>query len=200
MLFRSSIAYRHERVLRFWEAQGVNPMPKIVFGELSNGVGGVEPDLTKYMEQITLWDEHVMRSRWRNQIIGAALYGYNVAENIGTAAGRIATWIADHPTPTDPVDPIDPPPADIPQWHKTVILVPQSLPQAKYIQVCSTLAFEGKTEVAFSADSAFDWPQHAKTLRVVIVNPRLWGGATALLEWAQATYGRLPTVVEYREV
>ena len=32
-------------------------------------------------------------------------------------------------------------------------------------------------------------------------NPDVWySWGTALLEWAQATYGRLPPVVEYREV
>jgi hypothetical protein len=192
------IAYRHERVFRIWEAAGVNPMPRVIFGELSNGVGGVEPNLADFMVQITAWDEHVMRSKYRDVVLGAALYGYNEKESIATAAGRIATWIADHPTPTDPIDP-EVPPTEPELWDKVVVLVPQGIHQGIYQTVTSQLGYPTRTEVAFSAHSAFAPQLHARSHKVIVVNAAQWGGGPALLAWVQAQFGKLPDEVEYRE-
>lgn len=104
------IAYRHERSLRFFAQHNIRPL--VIIGELSNGSGGVEPALTEYVREITAWDEHVMASPWRDQIIGGALYGFNVNETIASAVGPLAQWIAAHPTPTTPPPPPPPPPLE----------------------------------------------------------------------------------------
>lgn len=188
-----NIAYRFERDLRFFEANRVSPLPMIIIGELSNGVGGVEPNLSDYMQQIKAWDTHVMSSRFRDQLLFGALYGYNTDETIKTAAADVAEWIAANPTP------IAPPPIDFAEWDKHVILVPQGITAEQYAKVCAE-AIKTKTEVAFSAHTAFDWPEHAITLKVTIVNQQAWGGGRVLLDWAKERFGKLPTTVEYMEV
>lgn len=190
------IAYRHERMFRFFEDNGVNPLPKVIFGELSNGVGGVEPDLASYVAQITAWDTHVMASKYRNQILGAALYGYNAKETIATAASRIADWIAANPTPIDPVVP----PSPVETWDKVVVLVSQEVHQSVYNTVTSQFGYPTRTEVAFSAHAAFAPAMNTRSHKVIVVNAAAWGGEEKLLAWAKAQFGKLPDMVEYRTV
>ncbi len=100
------IALRHQRSLRFFAKHGYRP--RVLIGELSNGVGGVEPNLVGYLDNIVWWDTQVATSEWREQVIGGALYGFNEAETITPAVPRLAQWISQqHPVPPPP--PIEPP-------------------------------------------------------------------------------------------
>ena len=95
---------RHQRTLRYFASQ--NLYPKVIIGELSNGVGGVEPTLDEYMLNVQWWDQQVMNSVWRDQVIGGALYGFNAAETIRTAVPNLVQWIEAHPTPVDVPPPV----------------------------------------------------------------------------------------------
>ncbi len=197
-----SIAYRHERSLRYFAQHGYKPL--VLIGELSNGVGGVEPSAAEYLAQISEWDLHVMESVWRDQVIGGALYGFNAAETLTPAAAQIAQWIAEHPTPTDPIDP--PPPVQR-RYERVAHLVPPSVSTKKrsdgtfdprYEQIL-TLAGSGRESPLASADDAFINPPQCTKRTVYVYDVGEWGGRDYLEAWVEAWYAPLPTII-YREL
>lgn len=62
-----SISLRHRRGIAYWLNNALHPEciitvpPRIIFNEVSNGVGGVEPDLNAYIHSVT-WLDQYMRS------------------------------------------------------------------------------------------------------------------------------------------
>lgn len=192
-----SIAYRHERSLLYFAQHGLTP--EVIIGELSNGVGGVEPDVTKYMAEIGAWDVHVMESPWRDQVIGGALYGFNAAETLRPAASAISSWIAANPTPIDPIDP--PPPDPIRQYDRVYHLLPKSATYADLL----TVIFEAdkrRETVGRSIDDAFVTSPHLVSRKVHVWNMAAFvefnGSATVLEAWVAANYPG-PIEIVYRE-
>lgn len=103
-----SIAFRHERTLRYFAQHGLHP--RVAMTELSNGVEGIEPNLAVWWQQMTAWDLHVMESPWRGQVIGAALYGWTADATLTPAVDVWTQWLIAHP------DPVDPPPS-VDEWE-----------------------------------------------------------------------------------
>jgi hypothetical protein len=81
-------------------------------------------------------------------------------------------------------------------WNKLAILLPQGTTKAQYLSVAD-VAYPTKTEIAFSADSAFDPPSLVGTHKVIVYDVAQWGGKNALETWALGRFGRLPQI-EYR--
>lgn len=99
----NTIAFRHERSLRFFNAHGIQPGRKwVIIGELSNGGGGVEPNVTEYMRNVKWWDERAYNSVYSEDVVGGALYGYNAAETLRPAADQLIDWITLRSRP-DPI-------------------------------------------------------------------------------------------------
>lgn len=191
-----NIAYRHERSLRYFAQHGIKPL--VIIGEVSNGVGGVEPNVSDYMVEIGAWDVHVMDSVWRDQVIGGALYGFNAAETLRPAASQIASWIATHPTP---ITPIEPPPDPIRMYHRVYHLLPKSAPYARRIEVDFEADPRGET-VGRSIDDAFVTSPHLLSRKVYVWDMTAFAefnfSATVLEAWVAAHYPG-PIEIIYRE-
>lgn len=187
-----SIAYRHERSLRFFAQHGLKP--NVLIGELSNGVGGVEPSAAEYMTQISAWDLHVMASPWRAQVLGGALYGYNAGETLTPAAIAIATWIVEHPTPEDPVDP---PAPIIRHYDRVVHLLPQQTTYDRLL-IVQHEAYGRRETVTFSADDAFIIAAGLDSRKIYVWDVGQFGGREYLEAWVDAWYAPRPEII-YRE-
>lgn len=84
------------------------------------------------------------------------------------------------------------------EWQKLVFLVPQATTREQYDAV-ATVAFESKTEIAFSADSAFARPANVTAHKVVVYDADGWGGRESLEAWVDEHYAYEPaTEIEYR--
>lgn len=192
-----SIAYRHERSLRFFAQHRIRPL--VIVGELSNGVGGIEPALTEYMREITAWDQHVMASPWRDQVLGGALYGFNAAESIAGAVAPLAQWIESHPTPTDPIDP--PPPVDDLHYDRVVHLLPPSAEYAELLQVMSE-AYPRRESIVFSERDALLTSPLLLNRTIFVWNigdfASFSGNPQIFEAWAAEHFAPLPTII-YRE-
>ena len=91
-----------------------------------------------------------------------------------------------------------PPPPEQRTWEKTVFLLPQNATRAQYNAVAD-VAYPTRSEIAFSADSAFARPENVTAHRVVVYDAAGWGGQAALAAWVQQHYSYSPaTVIEYR--
>jgi hypothetical protein len=91
------------------------------------------------------------------------------------------------------------PPTPPHSWNKTVILCPKNFKEDEYWKVAINEAYPIRTEVAFSADSAFAPQTAVSQHRVIVYNVEAWGGQAALEAWVLETYGRLPDI-EYRSL
>lgn len=84
------------------------------------------------------------------------------------------------------------------EWQKLVFLVPQGTTREQYDDVAD-VAFETKTEIAFSADSAFARPANVTAHKVVVYDADGWGGRDNLEGWVAENYAYDPaTEIEYR--
>ena len=92
-----SLAYRHDRSLRFFASHDL--YPKVLITELSNATEGIQPDIDMWWSNVVAWDQHVMASPWNGQIIGAALYGWTPDASLTPAVARWAAWVAANPDP-----------------------------------------------------------------------------------------------------
>lgn len=98
-----TIALRFNRLLRYCSARGF--LPQVMITELSNGVGGIEPNLTEYLAAIAAWDKAARASPFVGQLLGAALYGFNAAETLRGGVPQIAAVMraaSDQDTPPAP--------------------------------------------------------------------------------------------------
>lgn len=95
-----------------------------------------------------------------------------------------AEWAAVTPPP-------DPEPPPVRTWSKKVYLLPQATSAAEYDQV-QGVAYPTRSEIAFSADSAFARPSNVTGHEVVVYNADRWGGQQALLDFVADYYGYSP--------
>lgn len=83
-------------------------------------------------------------------------------------------------------------------WNKLVYLLPQDTTQAEY-QQAGAVAYPTRSEIAFSADSAFSRGDNVASHKVIVYDVARWGGAAALESWVDAHYHYTPeTVIQYR--
>lgn len=191
----ADIALRHERTLKYFAVNRLHP--KVLIGELSNGTGGVQPNTAEYLKQVTWWDQQVMASRWRDQVIGGALYGFNAGETLTPAALSITDWIKGHPTPTDPIDP----PAESRQYDRVYHLLAQSATYDQRLMVDFDADPRGET-VGKSLDDAFITHPSLRSRTVYVWNMKDFAEfheqKAELEAWVMEHYAPLPTII-YRE-
>lgn len=111
------VSLRHRRAVKFWQEKGIHPLPTIILGETSNSAGGIDPNLSAYMDNVRWLDEQLMAERPR-VVAGACLYQLGGAETIRPALPTLQTYLISHPTLPIP-DP-DPVPAPIPTLEERV--------------------------------------------------------------------------------
>lgn len=111
---------------------------------------------------------------------------------------QLADMVKQEWTATAPPPP--PPPPQPQKWNKLVYLVPQTTTSAQYDYVVN-IAFPIKSEIAFSANSAFSRPADVNSHRVIVYDVAEWGGQQALEDWLSVqgydNYNPL-TEIEYR--
>lgn len=107
---------------------------------------------------------------------------------------KIAQKVATYQLPIEPPTP-PPPEPETRSWNKLVVLVPQNITLAQYVQVCQNDGFPTRTEIAFSADSAFAKAQNAMEHTVVVYNVEAWGGKAALEAWVAKHYNHSVKIV-----
>jgi hypothetical protein len=114
-----SISLRHRRSIEYWLNSSLHPEcvitepPRIIFNEVSNGVGGVEPDENSYFNSVT-WLDQVCRTDPYNSLYTAlCLYQAGADEPITkTMYARLADYVASQPEIIINPLPVDPPPPD----------------------------------------------------------------------------------------
>jgi hypothetical protein len=186
------IAFRHERSLTFFAQHGI--FPDVLLGELSNGVGGVQPNLDTFMVNVGWWDIRAMNSPWAGQVIGGALYGFNAAETLTPAVADLVDWMQAHPDPI--VLPIEPR-----QYDRVYHLLPQSATHLNRLEV-DFVADPLKQTVGCSLDDAFITHPNLKSRQVVVWNLKdfaeFHGRREELEAWVLKYYAPLPAII-YRE-
>jgi hypothetical protein len=84
-------------------------------------------------------------------------------------------------------------------WSKLVYLLPQNATREQYAAVAD-IAYPTRSEIAFSADSAFARPSNVISHKVIVYNVDAWGGKQVLEDWINEHYKYDPvTEIEYRE-
>lgn len=101
------LALRHRRDAAFLRAS--DALPRIVINEAGPGVGGIEPDIPRWLSDLSAYDAELMRDQY---VIGAAVYQLGGAENIVAGLSNLAGYIASTPTPELPPEP-EPQPASL---------------------------------------------------------------------------------------
>ncbi len=97
-----AIALRYRRLVRFCQVHGFTP--KILITELSNGVGGVEPNMTRYLAAMEWWDQAVQADPLGKYVVGGALYGFNAGETLTPAVPHLVKIMRrGRAAPPDPV-------------------------------------------------------------------------------------------------
>lgn len=197
-----SIALRIHRILRYLADASQHPefgslRPMCAFGEFSNGVEGIEPNYTEWLQAVTWYDDQLRNSPWRDQIIGFALYGYTAAATIAPAIDDLIVWMTGL-TELPPIDPIDPPPPDpIRHYDRVVHLVPQQTIYDRLLIVAHE-AYPRKETLTFSADDAFITAPGLDSRKVYVWNVGQFGGREYFEQWVDAWYSPRPEII-YRE-
>lgn len=84
-------------------------------------------------------------------------------------------------------------------WKKKVYLLPQQTSEAEYDQV-QLAAYPTRSEIAFSADSAFARPSNVTEHEVLVYAASRWGGQQAILDFVNQYYKYNPaTVITWKE-
>lgn len=125
-----NIALRYRRFLRYCAINGLKP--NVIITELSNGVGGIEPNPGAYLEAIRWWDSEAQTGEFKDQLIGGALYGFNAAETLSPLVPKIAAVMRMTPTPPQP------PPAAIVSFRGTC-------PESRFETVSAVVVSAGAT-------------------------------------------------------
>jgi hypothetical protein len=186
-----SIAFRHERSLAYFAQHGI--FPYVLIGELSNGVGGVEPNLDTYIVNVGWWDIRAMNSPWAGQVIGGALYGFNADETLAPAVEELVDWMQTHPDPIVP-----PPPVEVRRYDRVYHLLAQS---ASYTQRLSVdfIADPNAETVGRSIDDAFITSANLRKRTVHVWNiadfAEFHGSKEELEAWVSEHYPPLPEII-----
>jgi hypothetical protein len=201
-------ALRHRHAIRYWQAQGIDTTRALLdLSETSNGVGGVEPDLSTYLANIQWLLEQLIAERtatWPGvKFISCYQFG-GAGERLQDAIPGLTQLHIDHPLP--PIDPIDPPPPVDRQYERVVHLLPPSVKieqdlahfDPRFLQVAH-LAASGRESIVASADDAFINPPQCTKRTVYVYNVGEWGGRDYLEAWVEEWYAPLPTII-YREL
>lgn len=91
------LALRHRRDAAFLRSR--EALPKIIINEAGPGVGGINPDVTRWLADLKSYDTELMRDDY---VLGACVYQLGGAENIVTGLNRLTDYVAATPTITPP--------------------------------------------------------------------------------------------------
>lgn len=196
------VALRIHRILRYLADASQHPefgslRPMCAFGEFSNGVEGIEPNLAAWLIAVKWYDEQLRHSPWRDQIIGFALYGYTTDATIAPAIDGLIEWMTGLPE-LPAIDPIDPPPPDpIRHYDRVVHLLPQPTTYDRLL-IVQHEAYQRRETVTFSADDAFITAPGLDSRKVYVWNVGAFGGRDYFEAWVDEWYSPRPEII-YRE-
>lgn len=196
-----ALALRIHRILRYLADASQHPefgslRPLCAFGEFSNGVEGIEPNYTAWLQAVTWFDDQIRHSPWRDQIIGFALYGYTAAATISPAIDDLIAWMTGLPE-LPAVDPIEPPPDQIRHYDRVVHLMPQGTTYDRLLIVAHE-AYPRRETLTFSADDAFITAPGLDSRKVYVWSVGQFGGRAYFEAWVDAWYAPRPEII-YRE-
>lgn len=114
-----SVSLRHRRSIAYWLDNAAHPEcvitkpPRIIFNEVSNGVGGVEPSENQYIASVTWLDQQLRGDPYNSLYVMLGLYQAGGAEPISERAyARLAMYINGlDEIKINPL-PVDPPPVE----------------------------------------------------------------------------------------
>jgi hypothetical protein len=96
-----SISLRHRRSIAYWLDNAAHPEciitqpPKIIFNEVSNGVGGVEPDENGYFNSVTWLDQQCRNDPYNSLYTALCLYQAGGGEPISRSMyNRLAEYVS----------------------------------------------------------------------------------------------------------
>jgi len=173
------ISLRHRRSIAYWLNNAAHPEcvitkpPRIIFNEVSNGVGGVEPNEDQYFTSVTWLDQYMRTDPYNSLYTVLGLYQAGAAEPITESMyNRLAAYIQAQP---DIV--INPLPVDDPQSPPLNIIVTENLiPQdTTQEELAYVQAQTFKQDVLWSADTAKFLVQNALPgSKVIVWEPSRW--------------------------
>lgn len=95
------ISLRHRRSIAYWLNNAAHPEcvitkpPRIIFNEVSNGVGGVEPDENQYIASVTWLDQQLRNDPYNSLYTMLGLYQAGGAEPISESVyTKLAAYIS----------------------------------------------------------------------------------------------------------
>jgi hypothetical protein len=144
------ISLRHRRSIAYWLRNDLHPEciitkpPRIIFNEVSNGVGGVEPNEDAYYKSVTWLDQQLRNDPYNSLYTVLCLYQAGAAEPISESMyRRLAAYIATQSeiviNPLPPIEP--PPPVD---------------PRAKFAGRIATAQYAGLREYVTERDGTIE--------------------------------------------
>ena len=96
-----SISLRHRRSIAYWLNNAAHPecvitkLPQIIFNEVSNGVGGVEPDENSYFYSVTWLDRQFRNDPYNSLYTVLCLYQAGGSEPISQSMyNRLAEYVS----------------------------------------------------------------------------------------------------------
>jgi hypothetical protein len=114
-----SVSLRHRRSIAYWLNNAAHPEciitqpPRIVFNEVSNGVGGIEPNEDGYFTSVTWLDQQFRNDPYNSLYTVICLYQAGGGEPISeTMYARLAAYVAAqseiviNPLPINPFPPV----------------------------------------------------------------------------------------------
>lgn len=112
-----SVSLRHRRSIAYWLNNAAHPEciitqpPRIIFNEVSNGVGGVEPNEDGYFNSVTWLDQQCRNDPYNSLYTVLCLYQAGGGEPItSTMYNRLAEYVASQPEIVINPLPVPPPP------------------------------------------------------------------------------------------
>lgn len=131
------ISLRHRRSIDYWLNNAAHPEciitqpPRIIFNEVSNGVGGVEPNPDAYFNSVTWLDQQFRNDPYNSLYTVLCLYQAGGSEPISyDIYSRLAAYVSSQPEIEIFPLPVEPPPPPT----KTVITITPALPNLRVLQ------------------------------------------------------------------
>jgi hypothetical protein len=187
-------ALRYRRSMRYL-ATRLPLLPDFYVTETGAFTGGISP---LWLEDAMWYESEIEKDA---KLKAAAYYQLGNDETIASQMPQFTQVIASTPTKVALYDPCFGASYETPVqprvWDKKVVLAPLSVKTLdQYLAIAEQYGWPTRTEVSFSADSAFARHKSMKSLTVIVIDPASWGGLDKLLDFAQTYYGEFgaPTI------
>ncbi len=144
-----SISLRHRASIAYWLMNDLHPEcvitnpPRIIFNEVSNGVGGVEPNLDAYIKSVTWLDQELRNDPYNSLYVMLCLYQAGGAERLTPQAyQRLADHISAQPEIVINPLPIEPP------NHKPHYVIEMNPPDNELRDWCAARGIDYRPQVS----------------------------------------------------